>query len=104
MSFWEIHGELKLSDYLWREIGLPLFNKRGIELTFFGSIAKYYSNNSPIIYKATENEMYAEIGFGFFRMPIPKTNLIFWNFNSRFGLGELAKGRYEWSVGLELPF
>ena len=104
MSFWEVLAEFKLSDYLWREIGLPLFNKRGIEFTLFGSIAKYYSNNSPIIYEATENKIFAEVGFGFFRMPIPKTNLIFWNFNSRFGVGELAKGRYEWSVGLELPF
>lgn len=104
MSFWEVLAEFKLSDYLWREFGLPLFNQRGIELTLFGSIAKYYSNNNPIVFEATENKFYAEIGFGFFRMPIPKTNLLFWNFNSRFGVGELAAGRYEWSVGLELPF
>lgn len=104
MSFWEVLCALRFSDYLWKIMGLPLFNKRGIEFTLFGSIAKYYSNDSPIIYESTENKVYAEIGFGFFRMPIPKTNLIFWNFNSRFGVGELANGRYEWSLGLELPF
>ncbi len=104
MSYFEVLTELKLSDYLWREIGLPLFDERGLELSLFASFAKYYSNNNPIIYQATESKYYAEVGFGFFRIPLPKTNLIYWSFNTRFGVGELAKGRFKLCVGLELPF
>ena len=104
MRYFELHTELELTDYFYRALKLPLYEGRGLNLSLYASTGQYYNSQEKIIYKSTEKNYYTEIGFGISRIPIFISNVIFLEFQARWGLGPLAGGRFGWSIGIKLPF
>lgn len=92
-----------LSDLWWRWLGLPTYEGRGLDLTIGGTFGRFYNNTSSV-YRATGDDGYTEAGFGFSRIPTFFSNLIFWSFDLRFGIGPNAEGRTGGAVSVALPF
>lgn len=107
-KFYTAHLNFNTGDLWWRAIGLPLYNGRGLELNIGGATGHFvneaggYTQVRP--YVATGNSNYSEVGFGFGRIPTFVSNLAYWETNFRFGVGNLAKGRFGWDLKINLPF
>ncbi|GAB1371102.1 hypothetical protein MASR1M45_11640 [Candidatus Kapaibacterium sp.] len=102
-NYYSIHIDYNLTDLWWRWIGLPTYEGRGLDLIIGGSWGKF-ENTSNTAYRSTGNDGYSEIGFGLSRIPTFISNVVFWSFNWRFGIGENAKGRTGGSMNIALPF
>ncbi len=102
-NYYSIHMDYNLTDLWWRWIGLPTYEGRGLDLIIGGSWGKF-ENTSNTAYRSTGNDGYSEIGFGLSRIPTFISNVVFWSFNWRFGIGENAKGRTGGSMNIALPF
>lgn len=107
-KFFTGHLNFNTGDLWWRAIGLPLYNKRGLELNIGGSTGYFmneaggYTQVRP--YEQTPNTMYSEVGFGIGRIPTFISNLVYWETNFRFGVGNLAQGRFGWDLKINFPF
>lgn len=104
MRYFEVHGKFDFQDYFWRVIGLPLYEGRGINFELYASTGQYYGSQKSVIYKSTEEKYYTEFGFGFSKLPTFFSNVFYWEFQCRWGIGPVAAGRFGWAVGLSLPF
>lgn len=102
--FYALHLQCDFSDLLWRAIGLPLINKRGISLLLSGSVG-YFENfpKKENSYKPTE-KLYSEFGFGLSRIPVFISNLAYWGFEIRYNTSKHFDNRWGFSLILSTPF
>ena len=106
-EFYSYHARLNLRDWWWRWLHLPKIKKRGLELSFAGTVGRFFNNGTTELsnlYRSTENGYYSEVGFRIGRIPIPGTDFIYWSLETRFGLGEYAKGRVGFLLNFQLVF
>ena len=106
-EFYSYHARLNLRDWWWRLLRLPKIKGRGLELSFAGTIGKFFNNGTTKLsnlYHSTKNGYYTEAGFRIGRIPIPGTDLIYWSLETRFGIGEYAKSRHGFLLNFQLPF
>lgn len=101
--FYSVQALYNLSDIWWRWLGLPTYEGRGLDLTIGGTYGKF-ENNTNSFYSSTGKDGYAEAGFGFSRIPTFFSNIVFWSFDLRFGIGEEAAGKTRGAVSISLPF
>ncbi len=102
-KFWYGQAEINLTDLMWRAIGLPLYEGRGPELYLTGASGKFELNKN-CAYRGTGNDYYSEIGFGFHRIPTFFSNVIYWDFAARWGVGPIASGNFGVAISISLPF
>ena len=98
-----LHAEHNFTDYLWRLVGLPTYNGRGLEI-LASAASGYFENANSIGYRSTGGEWYTEAGFGLGKIPIFISDVIFLRFDARWGIGEPARGRFGAVVTLSSPF
>lgn len=97
-EFYSINGELDLSDYWWRILGLPMIDSKGLNLLLTGGYTKY--DGSVGFYKTTYDDYYGEIGFAFAKLPVFISDLVNWRFDARWGIGPIASGNFGVSISL----
>lgn len=102
-KYWFGQAEINLSDILWRAIGLPLYEGRGPELYLTAASGKFELGKASA-YRGTGKDYYSEIGFGFHRIPTFFSNVIYWDFAARWGVGALASGNFGVAINISLPF
>jgi hypothetical protein len=102
-KYYSVQGLYNLSDIWWRWLGLPTYEGRGPELTIGGTYGEFY-NNTTSFYTETGSAGYSEAGFGLSRIPTFVSNIIYWSFDVRFGIGPNAKGRTGGALSVTLPF
>jgi hypothetical protein len=102
-KYYSFQALYNLSDIWWRWIGLPTYEGRGPELTIGGTYGEYY-NNSNSFYRETGSAGYSEAGFGLSRIPTFFSNVLYWSFDVRFGIGPNAKGRTGGALSVTFPF
>lgn len=102
-KYYMIDASFNLTDILWRWIGLPTYEGRGIDLIIGGTYGKFY-NSTKSFYQSTLDDAYSEIGFGFSRIPTFISNVGYLSFDYRFGIGPIAKGRTGGAIMISLPF
>jgi hypothetical protein len=102
-SYIALHAEHNFSDILWRFIGLPLYEGRGIEFILAGSAGKFDQENSTG-YLPTGKQWYTEVGFGLGKIPVFISNVAFLRFDARWGIGPLGSGNFGAVVGISSPF
>lgn len=95
---------LILSDICWRWLGLPKFEKRGLELILSIAMGRTFNQSQKSIYETTGKIGYSEIGIGFSKIPTFFSNLIYLTFQSRWGLGPLGKGNWRFNLNIASPF
>ncbi len=91
---------LNFSDFLWRAIGLPVYNGRGLNLSFIGS-AVYTYTNSKSYYISTGDKGYLEAGFHIGRIPSIFSDVIFFGFDFRKQIDGSNTG---WGISVSAPF
>ncbi len=91
---------LNFSDFLWRAIGLPVYNGRGLNLSFIGS-AVYTYTNSNSYYVSTGDKGYLEAGFHIGRIPSLFSDVIFFGFDFRKQIDGSNTG---WGISVSAPF
>lgn len=96
-------AEINLTDVLWRSIGLPLYEGRGIDIIAAGASGRWRSYQ-PIGYTPTDKDWYSEAGFGIGRIPTFVSNVLFLRFDARWGVGNLGSGNFGWGLGITAPF
>ncbi len=101
--FLSISAKHTFTDILWRAAGLPLYEGRGLELSISGA-AGHFENANPDGYSGTGDQWYTEAGFGIGRIPIFISNVIYLQFDARWGIGPLGNGTFGAVVGLSSPF
>lgn len=95
---------LNLSDIWWRWLGLPKFERRGLELILSIATARTFNQSQKSIYETTGENSYSEIGVGFSKIPTFISNLIYLTFESRWGIGPLGKGNWRFNLNIASPF
>lgn len=97
------NAEINLTDVLWRSVGLPLYEGRGVDVIVAGASGRWRSFQS-IGYLPTGNDWYSELGFGIGRIPTFVSNVLFLRFDARWGIGNVASGNFGWGLGITSPF
>jgi hypothetical protein len=97
-----VAADHNFSDILWRAIGLPTYFGRGPELLISGA-AGYFENGAGTGYLPTGGQWYGEVGFGVGKIPTFVGNLIYLSFDTRWGVGPLASGKWGMVIGLSTP-
>ena len=106
-DFYSYHLRLNLRDWWWRLLHLPTIKGRGLELSFSATTGKFFNKGTTELsqlYNETVDGFYSELGVRLGRIPIPGTDLIYWSFETRFGIGEYARGRWGFLLNFNLPF
>jgi hypothetical protein len=103
IKYFSYHATFNLTDLWWRAIGIPLYEGRGMDL-ILGASAGRFINESGSFYTGTASDYYYEAGFGLSRIPTFISNVIYLSFDARWGLGDIARGRFGWGLGISLPF
>ena len=106
-EFFSYHARLNLRDWWWRLLHLPKIKGRGLELSLSMTVGKFFNKGNTELsnlYRSTEKDFYSEAGFRIGRIPIPGTDLIYWSLETRFGIGEYAKGRIGFLLNFNLLF
>jgi hypothetical protein len=98
-----IYAEHSFSDFLWRLVGLPTYEGRGLELSIGGGAAQFFQD-APEGFLPTGKTWYTEAGFGIGKIPIFISNVIFLSFDARWGIGPLGAGKFGAMVGISSPF
>lgn len=96
-------GEHNFSDILWRAVGLPTYEGRGIEF-LLSAAAAYSETTAPTGYASTRHQWYTELGFGLARIPTFVSNVFYLGLDARWGVGPLGAGRFGAAVTLTSPF
>ncbi len=91
---------LDFSDFLWRAVGLPVFNGRGLDFSLIGSVAYTYSDKNTD-YQETGAKGYLEAGFHIGRIPTYISDVIFLGFDFRKQIDGKNTG---WGLSISAPF
>lgn len=102
-EYLELYAEHDFGDFLWRWVGLPTYEGRGLELMLTGAAGRFRQQNS-VGYRPTSDQWYTELGFGVGKIPIFISNVIFLRFDARWGVGPLGSGKFGAVVGVSSPF
>lgn len=97
------YAEHQFGDILWRALGLPTYEGRGIELSLAAGAAQFYQD-APLGYLPTGNTWYTEVGFGVAKIPTFISNIFYLQFDARWGTGPLGSGKFGATIGLSSPF
>ncbi|MDB5035925.1 MAG: hypothetical protein JWQ98_3166 [Chlorobi bacterium] len=89
------------TDILWRALGLPTYDGRGIGIAAAGA-SGYFENRGTAGYRSTGGTWYSEAGFDVGNIPTFVGNLIFLQFGARWGVGPLGAGRFGGVLGISL--
>ena len=106
-EFYSYHARLNLRDWWWRLLHLPKIKGRGLELSFAATTGRFFNKGTTELsnlYLGTPDGYYTEAGFRIGRIPIPGTDFIYWSLETRFGIGDYAKGRYGFLLNFQLQF
>lgn len=98
-----LSAEHNFTDILWRAVGLPTYEGRGLELSISAAAGKF-ENEALAGYVPTGDNWYTEAGFGIGRIPIFISNVIYLQFDARWGFGPLGKDKFGAVIGLTSPF
>jgi len=79
------HFNFHLTDIWWRWLGLPMYQKRGLDLIFTGStgLFPHYLN-----FAGNQKNYYTELGFGLNRIPTFISNIIYFGAGVHWGIPE----------------
>jgi hypothetical protein len=102
-EFVALHAQHNFSDILWRLLGLPTSDGRGLEFILAGSAGRYLQRE-PDGYLPTGGGWYSELGFGVGKIPTFISNVVYLRFDARWGIGPLGKGNWGGVVGISSPF
>ncbi len=102
-QYLSIYAEHNFSDLLWRMIGLPEFDGRGVELIVQGGSA-YFRNTSAGALQSTGSAWYSEAGFGLGKIPSLFSNFIFFRLDFVWGIGPVAGDEFGFGLTLSSPF
>ncbi len=91
---------LDFSDFLWRALGLPVYNGRGIDVALIGSVAYTYSDKQNY-YMETGAKGYLETGFHIGRIPTFFSDVMFLGFDFRKQIDGSNTG---WGLSISSPF
>ncbi len=100
-----VQAEHGFSDVLWRWLGLPTFEGRGVELIARAATARY---DLPVAPPAEgmlmpTNGWYSEVGLGVSRIPTFISDAIYARVDVMFGVGNRAAGRFGVNLAVSLP-
>lgn len=98
-----LHAEHNFTDIFWRWLGLPTYFGRGVDLKVGASAGKYEQRNL-LGYRPTGSLWYTEVGFGLGRIPTFISNVIFLQFDARWGIGPIGSGKFGLVLGISSPF
>jgi hypothetical protein len=104
--FVTIQAEHGFSDILWRWLGLPVFQGRGIELIARAATTRYDLTGQPPPAPGMLTETggwYSEIGFGVSRIPTFLSDAIYGRIDAMWGIGNLAKGNFAVNYAVSVP-
>lgn len=96
------HARWNTSDLLWRTVGLPTYQGRGLELIFGYAAANYKTNVNFM--QTMGDKIYQEASIGFGRVPSFVSDVAFFDLIFSRGIGDLASKRLRVSVGMNLGF
>jgi hypothetical protein len=113
------HAEHNFNDLIWRWLGLPTYEGRGLEFIISAAAGRWDSEPGDTAapagvrtgglairgrYFPTGDDWYAEAGVGLGKIPTFISNVAFLRLDARMGVGRIA-GR-NWGLGLTLstPF
>jgi hypothetical protein len=96
-SYYSAHLKYNFTDIWWRWLGLPTYEGRGLDLVFNAAAGKFKT-------ALNSDEYYTEAGFGFERIPVFFSNLVYFGGGVVWGIGPIASGNFNWYIDLTLPF
>jgi len=102
-KYYALSAEHNFSDLLWRALGLPTYQGRGLEFSIGGATGRFIQT-TPGAYTPTGDQHYSEVGFGISRIPTFISNIGFLRTDFRWGTGPVASGNFGMIVGVTLPF
>ncbi len=107
-AFQTYHLRYNFTDHWWRALGLPLIEGRGLDLILAASVGQFYQNSDIKIWQTFGNidnlkDGYSEVGVSLGRIPILISNVVFLTFDTRWGVGRQAAGRFNWAVSVSWP-
>ncbi len=107
-AFQTYHVRYNFTDSWWRALGLPLIEGRGLDLILAASSGQFYQNSDIKIWQTFGNidelkDGYSEVGVSLGRIPTLISNVVFLTFDTRWGIGRQAGGRFNWAVSVSWP-
>ena len=102
-DFRTVHIRYNTADYLWRICGLPLYKGRGIDFILALS-AGSFSYDKGIFYVPDFSDYYIETGFSLARIPMFISNVFYMSVDTRWGIGNLASGKFGISVSASMNY
>lgn len=97
------HLRYNLTDLWWRVLGLPLINRRGLDFVLAFSAGSFFSSED-LTYNPPISEYYAETGFSIARIPTFLSNVFYLSTDFRWGVGDIAAGRFGFSISVSWVF
>ncbi len=107
-AFQTYHARYNFTDIWWRALGLPLIDGRGLDLILAASTGQFYQNSDIKIWQTFGNieelkDGYSEVGVSLGRIPVLISNVVFLTFDTRWGIGKQAGGRFNWAISVSWP-
>jgi hypothetical protein len=107
-AFQTYHARYNFTDIWWRALGLPLIDGRGFDLILAASTGQFYQNSDIKIWQTFGNidelkDGYSEVGVSLGRIPVLISNVVFLTFDTRWGIGKQAGGRFNWAISVSWP-
>jgi hypothetical protein len=101
-----LRAEHNFSDLAWRALGLPTYKGRGLDFILHAGTARYEQETISRTegFPPATNGWYSELGFGIGRIPLFVIDLITLRFDAAWGVGNVAAGKFGWSVGVNVSF
>jgi hypothetical protein len=99
-----LRAEHSFGDLWWRFLRLPTFDGRGIDLIGIAGTARYLQRESQELDGAfrSTNGWYSEAGFGVARIPSIISDIMYFRFDSVWGIGNLGAGNWGWNLSLSI--
>jgi hypothetical protein len=101
--YYALHLRHNFSDLLWRTLGLPTYNGRGLELSTILSLGRFSSYGMWNIYEPTE-KWYYEFGIGLARIPTFVSDFLFLGADLKYNPEKRMSKGFGFSLKLSLPF
>ena len=102
-EYLEAYAEHDFGDIVWRWLGLPTYEGRGLELVATGAAGRF-RQRSNAGYRPTGDQWYTELGVGVGKIPTFISNVIFLRLDARWGVGPLGSGKFGAVLGISSPF
>lgn len=105
-EFVSAYAQYNVTDLWWRALGLPTFNKRGLDLIAVGGVASFTQRSTPVvpnsIFDSTPG-IYGEAGFALDKIPV-FSDFIAGRIDCMWPVGPAAnRGSFGWSISVSIP-